>query len=495
MIRITSNREAYSYDAYHIVKMFFHEEEVTQRIDTKQEALIKVQLKSGSCFCMARENKFTEQSTKQEDWQEIYGLQTDDVKQKKQELNRQLYCWLQKETKKSLPWGILTGIRPTKIACTMMKSGSSEVQVREYLRDFYYVSEKKIKLCLQVAKKEKVLLEEIDYEDSYSLYVGIPFCPTTCNYCSFTSYPIQEWKSRVGEYLQALCKEIAFISKKMEKKKLKTIYIGGGTPTTLEAHELDFLLGSIEQIFSKEYLEQHLKEYTVEAGRADSITKAKLQVLKKYQVNRISINPQSMKQSTLEAIGRQHTVAEVVDTFHLAREMGFDNINMDLIAGLSDEGILDMEDTLRQIGRLEPDSITVHALARKRAARMNIENTQLGHMERELEDMILAGAKWAKKMGMKPYYLYRQKNIAGSFENVGYAKVDKAGIYNILIMEEIQSIIAVGAGATTKVVLQNPIMYGGRNTNIVRIENVKDVGEYITRIDEMINRKEDLIWR
>jgi len=514
MIQIISKQERYSYDAYHIVKMFFAEEEVKQQIDTKQEALVRVQLESGSCFCIMQEDIVTTQR----EMQGVHGVNQTTLildKQSKQELNRQMYRWLQTETKRTLAWGILTGIRPTKIVCNAMKEGKSEEEIRKYLREFYYVSEEKIDLCMQVANKERALLESLNQEDTvqkthneecdmqekqncernYSLYVGIPFCPTTCNYCSFTSYPIQEWKSRTGEYLQALCKEITFVAEKMKMKKLQTIYIGGGTPTTLTAEELEYLLLHIEKTFSKECLKEYLKEYTVEAGRADSITEMKLHVLKKYHVSRISINPQTMKQDTLDAIGRKHTVEDVVNTFHLARKMGFDNINMDLIAGLADESIVDMEETLRQVQDLKPDSLTIHALAVKRASRMNIENTQIGHIARELESMILAGEKSAKKMKMEPYYLYRQKNIAGSFENVGYAKVDKAGIYNILIMEEIQSIIAVGAGATTKVVLQQPISYGGRDTNIVRIENVKDVNEYITRIDEMIHRKEEWIWR
>jgi len=480
MIQIVSNQEIYSYDAYHIVKMFFSEEEVKQKIDKEQEALVWIQLEGGSCFCVTK-------------------------KDSKQELNRQIYRWLQKETKKELPWGILTGIRPTKIACNAMKDGKSIEEIRKHLRGFYYVSEEKIDLCMQVALKERALLETLnkdstwqetpECEKDYSLYIGIPFCPTTCNYCSFTSYPIQEWKRRIGEYLDALCKEITFVGSKMRGKKLKTIYIGGGTPTTLEADELDFLLTHIEETFSKEYLQEHLKEYTVEAGRADSITEAKLRVLKKHHVSRISINPQTMKQTTLDAIGRQHTVEEVENAFHLARDLGFDNINMDVIAGLADEDMADMEETLCQIQKLSPDSLTIHALAIKRASRMNIENTQIGHRARELEKMILAGANWAKRMKMEPYYLYRQKNIAGSFENVGYAKVDKAGIYNILIMEEIQTIVAVGAGATTKVVLKEPILHGGRNTNIIRIENVRSVEEYIKRIDEMIHRKDEWIWR
>ena len=467
MIQIISKKEAYSYDAYHIAKMFFNDEEIRQQIDKEQEALVKIKLSRGSCFCVNKENI------------------------DKQSLNRKIYRWFQSETNKELPWGILTGIRPTKIVMKLMKSGLSEGEIRKKLNDYYYVSKEKMQLSLEVAKREEALIRQVDCENGYSLYVGIPFCPTRCSYCSFTSYPIKQWQDRVDEYLETLCQEISFVARVMKGKVLSTIYIGGGTPTTLKEEQLEKLLGHIQKTFSLE----RLKEYTVEAGRPDSIDSAKLKVCKKYGVTRISINPQTMNQKSLEAIGRAHSVEEVESAFNLARDIGFDNINMDLIAGLANEGPDDMEATLRKIAKLDPDSLTVHALAIKRASRMKEEDLQLGHCAAGLEKMLSLSASWAQKMGMQPYYLYRQKNIAGSFENVGYVKVDKAGIYNILIMEEVQSIIAVGAGATTKVVLKEPIDYGGKETNIIRIENVKDVNEYIKRIDEMMQRKEEWIWR
>ena len=230
-------------------------------------------------------------------------------------------------------------------------------------------------------------------------------------------------------------------------------------------------------------------EYTVEAGRPDSITEKKLQVLRNYPVTRISINPQTMQTKTLKLVGRKHTAEDVTESFYLARKVGFDNINMDLIAGLPGEDAGDMKDTLRQIERLSPDSLTVHALAIKRAAKFGQEG-RIQMQGREIEIMVEAAAEAAKRMSMEPYYLYRQKNIAGNFENVGYAKVDKAGIYNILIMEEKQTILAAGAGATTKIVLpEKRKLENGKETNLIRIANVKNITEYIERIDEMIERK------
>ena len=236
-------------------------------------------------------------------------------------------------------------------------------------------------------------------------------------------------------------------------------------------------------------------EFTVEAGRPDSITEEKLAVIRKYPVTRISINPQTMQQKTLDLVGRNHTVAQTKDAFYLARKLGFDNINMDLIAGLPGEDASDMEDTLRQVEEMHPDSLTVHALAIKRAARYGQEGRKQD-LHSEISQMIMSAADCAKRIGLQPYYLYRQKNIAGNFENVGYAELDKAGIYNILIMEEKQTILAAGAGASTKILLKDPIRTdSGKEINLVRCENVKNIMEYIDRVDEMIERKGEWLWR
>ncbi len=250
---------------------------------------------------------------------------------------------------------------------------------------------------------------------------------------------------------------------------------------------MERLLSLIDEIS-----EGNLLEYTVEAGRPDSITREKLKVIKRHPVTRISVNPQTMQQKTLDRVGRRHSVQDVKDCFYLARELGFENINMDLIAGLPGETASDMQDTLEQMEKLKPDSLTVHSLAIKRAAKMGQEweHTKIITPYKEISQMVEDSAAAAKRMGLLPYYLYRQKNIAGNFENVGYAKVDKAGIYNILIMEEKQTILAAGAGTTTKIVLPGKVsLENGKETNLLRIENVKDITEYLARTDEMIERK------
>ena len=324
----------------------------------------------------------------------------------------------------------------------------------------------------------KEVLKNLDYENGYSLYVGIPFCPSICLYCSFSSSPIKVWEKKVEDYLTALFKEIAFLGKAYAGRKLNTVYVGGGTPTTLTAEQLDRLMTCIEQNFDFTYLQ----ELTVEAGRPDSVTPEKLKVLKDHKVTRISVNPQTMNQKTLDLIGRRHTVEETKQAFYMAREAGHDNINMDLIVGLPGEDIEDVRHTMEELRKLDPDSITVHSLAVKRAARLKLFRDTYEEMGlRNSQEIMDLTYRYCVEQGIYPYYLYRQKNMAGNFENVGYAKVDKAGIYNILIMEEKQTILAAGAGASTKFVFAAD--------HIERVENVKDVKQYIERIDEMIERK------
>ena len=400
-------------------------------------------------------------------------------KENKDNIKYALYQLLVKLTGRTLPWGNLTGIRPAKLAMGMIESGMKNTEAAREMRERYLVSPQKTALAITIANREREILKDIDYENGYSLYIGIPFCPSICLYCSFSSYPLKVWEKRTDEYVEALCREVRETALMMKGRKLDTIYIGGGTPTTLLRHQIRKLLDTVGEAFGYE----GLAEVTVEAGRPDSITREKLMAIREYPVTRISVNPQTMNQETLDIIGRRHTVEQTKEAFHLARELGYDNINMDLIVGLPGEDIHMVERTLEQVRELAPDSITVHSLAVKRAARLNIfkEKYQEMSFENNQEIMDLT-MKTAYEMGMGPYYLYRQKNMKGNFENVGYAKVDKAGIYNILIMEEKQPIIALGAGGSSKLVFD----HGQR---IERVENVKDVTNYIARIDEMIERK------
>ncbi len=400
----------------------------------------------------------------------------------KNRIKRLIYEALSRDTGRQLPWGTLTGIRPVKIPMTLLEEGKAEPEIIACMKKNYLISDEKADLALKIARREKALLETLHYENGYSLYIGIPFCPTTCLYCSFTSYPLVSWKKRVGEYLDALEKEIDYAAKSHRGKILDTIYIGGGTPTTLEPFQMQRLLEKIKGSFDL----SHLKEFTVEAGRADSITPEKMEVLKRSGVTRISVNPQTMKQETLDLIGRRHTVEQVKEAFAMARSAGFSNINMDIILGLPGENAGDVRHTIEEIRKLNPDSLTVHSLAIKRASKLSqwIAENGISALNNTEETMEIT-AKGAAGMGMEPYYLYRQKNMSGNFENVGYAREGKFGIYNILIMEEKQNIVALGAGSISK-----RLFPGGR---IERCENVKEVAQYIERIDEMIERKRKLL--
>ena len=396
-----------------------------------------------------------------------------------------LYTKLSAQLNKTLPWGYLTGVRPSKIAYTLLEKGADRGQILEEFTKKHLVSEKKAQLALQVAQTEKSILEKMDYKNGYSLYIGIPFCPTTCLYCSFTSYSLAAYQSKVQPYLEALLKEMKYVSEAMRGRRLDTVYFGGGTPTTLSAGQLDMLLTELERQFDL----SACRELTVEAGRPDSITYEKLCVLKAHHVDRISINPQTMNQQTLDLIGRRHTVEQIEEAFALAGKAGLDNINMDMILGLPGENKEMVQHTLEKIKALAPESLTVHSLAIKRAAGLNIWREKYLDLQMDNSDEIVSmAADYAHQMGHQPYYMYRQKNMAGNFENVGYSKPGLECIYNILIMEEKQTIIAMGAGASTKIVFQNETE-GGQAGRIERIENVKDVTNYIQRIDEMIERK------
>ena len=409
-------------------------------------------------------------------------------------LKLSVYRLLSEYTGRKLPWGDLTGVRPTKIAMKKIHEGSNRKEVIDYYNEIYDTSEKKAGLAYDVADNELKLVEDIDLKNSYCLYVGIPFCPSRCLYCSFTAYAISLHKDKVDGYIDRLCDEITYISERYKDKKLVAIYMGGGTPTSISHIQLDRLLTHIDKTFKlkggfedKSSENIRLLEYTIEAGRPDSITKEKLLVMKDHNVTRISINPQTMNDVTLKVIGRAHTVEDVECAFKLARECGFDNINMDLIAGLPGEDKPMMEHTLDEIYKLHPDSLTIHSLAIKRATRLNEKMDEYkADINHDINEMLEMVSDAAHKLGMEPYYLYRQKNIGGNLENVGYSTPGMECLYNVLIMEELTDIIAVGAGSSSKYVIRN------ENGDVIRIdrsENCKSIEDYIDRFDEMVMRK------
>lgn len=401
----------------------------------------------------------------------------------------EIYKDLSLKTGRELPWGMLTGVRPTKLAMSKIKEGMEKEDFVKWFYDERYVSQEKALLAYEIASRELSIAGEPS--NSYCLYINIPFCPTICTYCSFSSGAIADFAPRVEEYVDCVLTELDETLKLCKDKELKAVYIGGGTPTTLSAALLEKLL---KYVFENCLDRGNKKiEFTLEAGRPDTITKEKLDIAKRYGVTRISINPQTMHQRTLDLIGRKHTVAKIGEAFDLARSCGFDNINMDLIMGLPGEGIEDAKYTLEKIKEFDPECLTIHSLSIKRTAQMDKQSTE-GQI---VEQMLKLGQEAALKLNMSPYYLYRQKGIAGNFENIGYAKPDTECLYNILIMEELCSIFAVGAGASTKLVLDKPVQNPERGnramTKILRCENVSNIEEYISRVPEMIERKQQLV--
>lgn len=404
----------------------------------------------------------------------------------KETIKRTIFKVLQNRLNTYVPWGILTGIRPVKIVHTLLDKGIEKDFIRQILKEKYYIMDEKIDLALNIANRERVFMYPID-KNKVSLYVSIPFCPTRCYYCSFPANPLKTFGHLKAEYVNKLIEEIKGLAKiiKDTNKEIETLYIGGGTPTTLDEEEMDTLITAL----FREMDLSNIKEFTVEAGRPDSITKGKLEVLKKHNVSRISINPQTMNDETLEKIGRAHEVCEIVECFNMARDLGFDNINMDIILGLVDEDLEMVRKTLEAIKELSPESLTVHTLAIKRASKLkeDIDNYELTQYE-EMIKMIDLSMKYAKDMNLNPYYMYRQKHMLGNLENIGYAKEGYECIYNIQIMEEKQSNYAVGAGSISKFVYVD-------EDRIERVDNVKNVEQYIDRVDEMIQRKRKEIYQ
>ena len=437
-----------------------------------------------------------------------------------------LYKILQKKCGRSLPWGDLTGIRPVSLAGKLLKelknesmqTKQEEIRFYQALKDEYCLEGEKAELLRFLALRERDILQKaeersgVKIKDGFSIYIHIPFCPSKCAYCSFLSSPIGPFSDRISDYLEKVSEELDFALYEMGERRGKTlqsVYIGGGTPTALPEKPLEDLLVLVEQkLLSSPYAK--VLEYTVEAGRPDSLEGDKLALLKAHSVGRISINPQTFRQETLDLIGRKHSIESVIERFYEARELGFDNINMDLILGLPSERLSDVEESLLKIRELVPESLTVHSLAVKRAAKLKTEENkyrgayQAGAsseefpLERdfslsyipswkkresrsEMEWMMLSAMQTAEELSLYPYYLYRQKNMAGNLENIGFSKEGKECLYNIFMMEEKHTVCGVGAGSSAK------ILFG--NGRLERVDNGKDFRSYMEHFTEYQDKK------
>ena len=501
LVRI--NDWSFQYDAYHLVKSFYQDEEVAVEPFSagetgdvhggvrKSEARICVDIVIDSnairAFYLEQEEeagspgKARGQRGGADLKEHAYADEERDPDRitVKNIMKRLVYDLLKEKTGRELPWGTLSGIRPTKIPYKLKERGHTDEDILRHMRENFYVSPEKARLALDIAKRELGIIgSTAEAQKGYSIYVSVPFCPSICSYCTFSSGRIDDYKDRIDDYIRALGYEMERAADIVKGRKLSCIYVGGGTPTSLSAGDLSRVLDAIGRVFPADAA----SEYTVEAGRPDTLTKDKLKVIKDHGAERISINPQTMNDDTLALIGRKHTVSQTKEAFYLARSEGFDNINTDIIEGLPGEGDAHRIRTFEAIKELGPECLTVHSLALKRASGLSINNEIFRDYASENTQAVMdMAAGYAKDMGMFPYYLYRQKNIRGNLENTGYAVPGKECLYNMLIMEERQSVLAFGAGAITKYV------YG--DGEAVRAANVKNVDEYIGRIDEMIMRK------
>jgi len=383
---------------------------------------------------------------------------------------------------KPSPWGILTGIRPTKIVHRFWEQNFTKKEIRDFLREKYLLVPEKAEKLIQITQlQRKYLLNSEKAKKLVSIYISIPFCPTRCSYCSFPAFSTRP--KELENYLQYLLKEIKEVGEAIHKSdnRVQTIYVGGGTPTTLNLKQLGLLLSGIrESFFSKDTI-----EYTFEAGRPDTIDEEKLALLLNYNVNRISINPQTMWEKTLQKIGRNHSPQDIIEKFNMARSIGFMNINMDLIIGLPDEGLENIEYTLREIEKLKPENLTLHALAIKRTAKLQ-GKPETDSSNKKIEKMFAFTEDWCKDNGYLPYYLYRQKQILGNQENIGYSLGEQPCIYNIQMIEERQTIWGLGVGAGSKIV--DPLDW-----TLINTYNPKDLIIYSQRIDVIIKSKVDKI--
>ena len=389
-------------------------------------------------------------------------------------------CFLMMKEKTGMtpPWGSLTGIRPTRILYELLEEGLSEEEAMGAIHDRFYVSTDKATLLRDIIGMQKGLIDAP--QDEYDLYIGIPFCTTRCAYCSFASGELGTG-ALVEPYIEALIQEIRESARLMNERgmKLRAAYMGGGTPTALTAPQLDRVLSAAQECFPG------ARDWTVEAGRPDTIDRDKLKVMNENAITRISVNPQTFSDETLKIIGRAHTSKDTLEAYYLAREMGFDHINMDLIAALPGEGMAEFENTLKTTTSLKPESVTVHTLAIKRSSKLHEQGyTQIG--AEAADEMVTFARQTLTEAGYRPYYLYRQKYMAGNLENVGYAVPGHACLYNIDNMEETTKILALGAGAITKWLFP-------RERRIERAPNVRNIEQYIGRVAEMVERKRALI--
>lgn len=487
MIYVNLVGHNHQYEVCELLRLFYSDSNISFDVDEKalifgQSLLIENVLRefNGKYKVLTNVFKNGEIISKHE----ISDINTIDIKEN--DINKKIKYGIKQSIFESIkvlndikaPWGILTGIRPTKIVHKLIDKGYSDDDIVSVLTNEYKVDLKKAMLVLDIAKRERKKIYPLDAK-RFSLYISIPFCPTRCVYCSFPSNSLARYGDLVDKYTDKLLFELEEVAKLTLDMKIDAVYIGGGTPTSIPIDNLNNIIRKVNELFPR----REIREFTVEAGRPDTITEDMLIMLKSNKVDRISINPQTMNQKTLDLIGRRHSPEDIIYAYNLAREIGFSTINMDIIAGLPQENLREFENTLEQIRKLDPDNLTVHTMTIKKSSKLkeDINNYKLSDQD-TVSKMLNLADKYTKEMKLNPYYLYRQKHILGNFENIGYSKIGKESIYNMVIMEEKETIIAIGAGAISK-------MFYPNEDRIERVPNVKDLIEYIGRVPEMVNRK------
>lgn len=474
MIELQTNLEKFTNELADVAKLFDAQEGVMQIVHMADDGTLWRDCFEVSAFGAQARRVFEQQPCGRD--------ALDVVRRRKRMCKMGLYEVLKALSGYDPPWGALTGIRPTRLLYEAIEGGlSPDEAMAQVVREFD-VSPQKARMLRQIYDMQRGLYARDD--SLYDVYVGIPFCPTRCSYCSFSATDLKRGQKLVPDYLSALEKEMNACAQDMQTLGLspRAIYFGGGTPTALSAGELDALLSLARACFPG------ARELTVEAGRPDSITREKLAAIKAARADRISINPQTMNDETLARIGRHHSAQAIADAFELARSMGFDNINADIIAALPSEGPEEFARTLTQIDALSPESLTVHTLALKHASQLHLQS----YVQTDAHTataMVQAASDYAAGAGYLPYYMYRQKYMAGNLENVGYCRPGRQCLYNIDIMEETTHILALGAGGISK------WLFGGRDLRIERSANLKNVELYIRGVDEMIARKRALYFK
>ena len=482
MIYLKLINHEYEYELSDIIKMFYGKENIVliknEALDSNQSFFLVSGIYEEDNKIRIESKSIRDGIVEFEHFEIIESKSDISIKKIKNLVKKSMYELLSKKLGKTFPWGILTGIRPVKLVHELMDKGANHNEILMTMKEKYLVTNSRIEMAIKIAEIERKYIYPIDRK-KVSVYIGIPFCPSRCFYCSFTSNPITKYISSVDKFISSLISEMQLVSHYMKEKNIsvESLYIGGGTPTSINETQLATLLAAIKECFGNNF-----SEYTCEAGRPDTITEEKFLLLKKAGVTRLSINPQSMNDETLERIGRAHSVAQVIDSFGLAKKIGFDNINMDIIIGLPGEEKSHLVTTLEKIAELSPESITVHTMSVKRASILNENYDSAMHKENQAEEMMEYARDYIEKMDMQPYYLYRQKHMLNNLENIGFCRDGFECIYNMQIIEEKQSNIAFGADAVTKVVFSE-------ENRIERQHNIKDLKLYIENSEKMAEKK------